>query len=263
MFKRKKIGVFDSGIGGLSILNALADQSDEIDYIYVADSDNMPYGDKSEQEIKALSARIVDFLFLQGIDVCVIACHTISSIAQTYLKEHFLGITFYGMVELTTSFAHGMGYDSIAIFGTVATIKTHAHKKILQDLKHDCVVFEKACPDLASVIESYYDRQNDIGDHIKRYFIDICQYNINCIILACTHYPLIAQLIQKIVGPNIVLITGQENISRVISNSGNISKFKTGRVHVDFFTTGPLEEFKRKVDYLATTYSKSFYRIVL
>lgn len=262
MTPRKKIGVFDSGIGGLTILKALMQQRPDCDYVYVADNKNVPYGNKSTEEIRTLSTHIVDFLLSQNIRSCIIACHTIGAVAQEYLQKKFEHIYFQSLIRPVVDYVVKSAVTKIAIFGTTATIATHAHKKALLDHAPHALIFEKECPGLALAIEQFYGQPDCLKETIKEYFFWTLEKEINCIVLACTHYPLVQSLIQEVVGNDTLLITGQERAGFLVPFNSHHEKI-TIPPRVDIFVTASPLYFKKTSDVFLTGYGATVEQIIL
>lgn len=208
-----KIGVFDSGIGGLSVVKQLM-ISRNAHIVYVADTANMPYGNKSPEEIRFLSDRITQFLIQEQVEYIIIACHTISAIAGPYLAAKYPTSRFITMLEvvvpaaLTTTKSNRIG-----IMATPATILAQVHKHALQYSNPRITVIEQACPTLASTIEHQFDNHELIQDRITQYVSPLMNQDIDTLILGCTHYDLIQKEIQEFVGPKINIIwSGQSQL---------------------------------------------------
>ena len=204
-----KIGVFDSGIGGLTVLKRLIDKYPNNEYIYYGDTKNIPYGDKSIEELKILSRNIIDFLIKKEVDLIIIACGTISSNLATYLKEKY-NIKIIDIISPVIDYINKSKYDKIGVIATQATINS----KIFSN-KLNKKVKEVACPKFVPLIES-----NNL-DELKNCFNTYLDNLKDCdlIVLGCTHYPIIKYEISKYLNNNIKLLDMSECISD-ISNDG-------------------------------------------
>lgn len=201
-----KIGVFDSGIGGLSVVNQLM-HSCNAHIVYVADTANMPYGSKSPEEITQLSERMTQFLINQNVTHIIIACHTISAIFGSYLASKYPHVTFITMLQVVIPAAlKATATNRIGIMATPATIKSKVHTRALQLNDPTIVVVEQACPTLAPTIEHYFDDVEMIKERIAFYLEPLIAQNIDTLILGCTHYDLIHALIREYVGNSLHII---------------------------------------------------------
>ncbi|MGE0009793.1 MAG: glutamate racemase [Candidatus Babeliales bacterium] len=202
-----KVGVFDSGIGGLSVVKQIL-RTRNAHIVYVADTANMPYGLKSPDQIRVLSERITEFLLTQHVDYIVIACHTISAISGPYLAAKYPHIAFITMLEVVVPAAlKTTKTNRIGIMATPATILAQVHKHALQYSNPRITVFEQPCPTLASTIEHQFDNHALIEDRITQYVSPLIAHGIDTLILGCTHYDLIQNEIQDFVGSQITIIS--------------------------------------------------------
>ncbi len=239
-----KIGIFDSGIGGLSIVNQLINTYNA-HIVYVADTANMPYGDKSPQEVTQLSERITQFLIEQDVDYIIIACHTISAIAGPYLAAKYKSIRFITMLEAVIPAAlNATKNNRIGIMATPATINHQLHKHALQYLNHQVTVIEQSCPTLAPTIEHYLTSRSIVKEHIAKYVTPLIAQNIDTLILGCTHYDVIKKEIHQLTGFNINLICADETTSRLIKNEAFT---KEGSAQLGCYVSDNKEAFAQKL----------------
>ncbi|MEX0672417.1 MAG: glutamate racemase [Candidatus Babeliales bacterium] len=209
----RRLGIFDSGIGGLSILNAVK-QIDVQEIIYIADTANLPYGDKSAAAIMAASFLVVEQLLTHQVDTIIIACHTASAIALPFLQEQFPAIRFIGMIEPTiTATLHATKTKTVGLLATRATINHGAYQKELLHQK-GFNLYSAACPELVPLIEQ--QSPSAIIIQLLEHYVAPFKAVIDTLILGCTHYDLIRDTIQHIV-PGIQLISAQDSISSYIN----------------------------------------------
>lgn len=207
-----KIGVFDSGIGGLTVLKRLIDKYPNNEYIYYGDTKNIPYGDKSIEELKVLASNIVEFLISKNVDMIVIACGTVSSNLSDYLKEKY-SVKIVDIISPVINYLNNHEYEKIGVIATNATINSKVFSKSLnKDIK------EVACPMFVPIIES--NNLTELQKYLNTYLNDLKDRDI--IVLGCTHYPLIKDEINKYLNNNIKLLDMAECISD-ITNEGKAS----------------------------------------
>lgn len=205
-----KIGVFDSGIGGLTVLKRLIDKYPNNEYIYYGDTKNIPYGDKSIDELKVLASNIVDFLIKKEVDMIVIACGTVSSNLSDYLKEKY-NIKIIDIISPVINYLNNSEYEKIGVIATNATINSKIFSKnINKDIK------EVACPIFVPIIEN--NNLKELENSFNVYLNDLKDRDI--LVLGCTHYPLISNQIKQYLGNNIKLLDMAECIGD-ITNEGN------------------------------------------
>lgn len=187
------IGVFDSGLGGLTVLKELS-KKHKANYFYFGDNKNVPYGDKSSQEIINLSKNMVKFLLKKDIDFFVVACNTISVVGIDELRKtfdkKFISITDEAVGELLNKKGDAF------VMATKATCLKHGYKEKIQRFS-DKKVYEKACPSLVSFIENGEICGKDLENDLKKYLDIANERKIENIILGCTHYPIIRKEIEK------------------------------------------------------------------
>ena len=207
-----KIGVFDSGIGGLTVLKRLIDKYPNNEYIYYGDTKNIPYGDKSIDELKVLASNIVEFLINKNVDMIVIACGTVSSNLSDYLKEKY-NVKIVDIISPVINYLNNHEYEKIGVIATNATINSKVFSKSLnKDIK------EVACPMFVPIIES--NNLTELQKYLNTYLNDLKDRDI--IVLGCTHYPLIKDEINKYLNNNIKLLDMAECIGD-ITNEGKAS----------------------------------------
>lgn len=196
---KKPIGIFDSGLGGLTVLKVLAKNFPHESFIYLGDIARLPYGNKSPETIRKYGDQILRFLKDQDVKAMVIACNSASTV---YLGEKdFEGIPLLNVIEPGSKAALAKSSDKkIAVLGTAATVNSHAYLKTLTRLDPDARVTEKSCPLFVPLVEEGVVR-NEITDLvIKRYLEAIKTEGIGTVILGCTHYPVLADDIRKYLG---------------------------------------------------------------
>lgn len=203
--KPLSIGVFDSGIGGLTVVKTIRSIIEGANIVYLGDTARVPYGTKSEETIKRFAREDTAFLIDKGVDIIVVACNTASSVALSYLKKEFREIPIFGVVEPGVKMALQVSKSRhIGVIGTIATIKSHAHKRILN--KHGVYnVYEKACPLFVPLAEEGLT-EGAIPQLIAQYYLEEIRERVDTIILGCTHYPILLNTIKKVVGDGVQLV---------------------------------------------------------
>lgn len=179
------IGLFDSGIGGLTVLKSLKERYPHNDYVYYGDNINVPYGSKTKEELIKLSSKVVEFLISKKVDLIVIACGTVSSNCYDYLKDRYK-VSMIDIITPTIKEIKENNYQDVTVLATTRTVGTHIFKNSLPNIK----VQEIECPTLASLIENREYNEIDIDKYLRNSLSDN-------IILGCTHYPLIKDKISK------------------------------------------------------------------
>lgn len=194
----RPIGVFDSGLGGLTVLAELIKELPDENYIYVGDTARVPYGARSKETIQKYSLEIASYLIKQDVKILVVACNTVSSYALDVLKNTF-SIPIVGVIEpAIQSFFKNSKNTSVAVIGTRATINSKTYQKIIHSYDPEIYVFSKACPLFVPIVEENWIDNDVTYEIIKQYLNEINEKKIDDIILGCTHYPLLKKAILKI-----------------------------------------------------------------
>ena len=213
-----KVGVFDSGLGGLTVFKSIIQYVPQLDYIYLGDSKRAPYGNRSFQEILSLSQEAVSYLFKANCQVIIIACNTASAKALKYLQEVYLP-NYYpnrrilGVVRPATEhLLNRKNLRHLAIWGTRGTIDSKSYEIELKD--SNILITPQICHNLADLIEQ--NNKRAILQEIEKYWSQTLQKNpkVEVIFLACTHYPLIKDDIQLVVGKQIEVLDQVDIVGR-------------------------------------------------
>ncbi|MFT5164924.1 MAG: glutamate racemase [Saprospiraceae bacterium] len=195
--KTQPIGVFDSGIGGLTVANAIISHLPQEEIIYFGDTAHLPYGDKSADAIRYYSLKIVKFLLEQKCKMIVIACNSASAAAYKVLLDFYEGqALFVNVVDPLVEAVASNNYKKVGIIATKATISSGIYKYKLQEAKPSLQVESLATPLLAPMIEEGYFNNNISDAVIEKYLSNPIFENIDALLLACTHYPLIRKNIE-------------------------------------------------------------------
>ncbi len=228
---KNKIGIFDSGVGGLTVLKSLSDKYKCIDYIYIGDNKYCPYGDKTKEELLNYAKRIVNYFIEKGISIIVIACNTSCSQTLDELKQIYKNITFIGVIDSTIDIFLKSKKNNVLVIGTSATINSNIYESKIKEKNNNIKVTNLATPKLVPLIENMEMTKEALNEYLKPY------NNIDSIILACTHY----KLIEKEIDKNIKVINSSDSIVNTIKNY--IIESTTGSVKI--YTTGNIIKFNK------------------
>lgn len=209
------IGIFDSGVGGLTVVKAVQEALPKENIIYFGDTARVPYGIKSEETVRKYALQIVDFLLQQEVKMILIACNTVSASARYAIEEAAKSIPVLDVITSGTSAALKFkNHEHIGVIGTLATIGSGAYEKAIQEKSSAVTVTSKACPLLVPLAEEGWV-DNDIAEQIlSQYLQNFEDSGINSLILGCTHYPLFKPLIKKTLhDPQIQIINSAKAIA--------------------------------------------------
>lgn len=193
---KKPIGIFDSGVGGLTVLAELRKNLPSEDYIYLGDTLNFPYGPKSKEEIIEYSIRNAEFLISKDVKLIIIACGTATSQALEVLQERF-NVPIIGIIEPTIQYIKTLNLKEIGVIATEGTIRSRAWERAIKNEISEIDVINKACPMLATVAEKGKAGSLAGIKAIKEYMKPFKERKIANIILGCTHYPIYEDLIRE------------------------------------------------------------------
>jgi len=211
MSDRRPIALFDSGVGGLTVLGELSKILPDEQLIYFGDTLRCPYGDRSVETIRKFSVEISDFLLTYDVKMIIAACNTVSSVALDCVADTAKNIPVIGVVESGCRAAvESSSAKKIGVIGTRATIGAGAYGKGIRVINPDVTVYEKACPLLVHLVEEGEINKEIIDSVIKEYLSDLLDFGIDSLVLACTHYPLLHDAFLRCIGSGVTLINGAE-----------------------------------------------------
>ncbi|MGJ9383013.1 glutamate racemase [Salipaludibacillus sp. CF4.18] len=244
----KPIGVIDSGVGGLTVASELIRQLPKEEIIYIGDTSRCPYGPRPEEEVRKYTWEMIDYLLLHEIKLLVIACNTATAVVLEEAKEKLsipvIGVIHPGAIAALKSTRK----NHIGVIGTEGTISSGAYYHELTSINNDVKVVSVACPTLVPLVESGGFTGNHATEIIEHALKPILEYDIDSLILGCTHYPLILAKIQEIAGPDINIICSGDETAREVSAllyHNKLLYFGTRiPIHL-FYTTGFPETFEK------------------
>lgn len=191
------IGVYDSGVGGLTVFKILYELLPNENYLYFGDTKNLPYGTKSKQELLKISTAIFDFFKSQNVKAVVMACNTTSSTVYEEMKEKY-DFEIYPIIQTSAKCIAQDCRGKIGVMATPATINSNKYKEELLKYNPSLEVFQMACPELVRIVESgNYETKENI-ETIKSYLVPLVEQGCENIILGCTHYPYLTSVFEKI-----------------------------------------------------------------
>jgi glutamate racemase len=215
----RPIGVFDSGIGGLTVVRALRDLLPHEDIFYIGDTARLPYGGKSKSTIERYSIEISGLLLAENAKMIVVACNTSSSLAISKLQE-LLKVPVVGVIAPGARAAvkeTRMGH--VGVIGTKSTIQSQAYERAIQALNPKVRVTSQACPLLVPLVEEAWLDDQVTREVLHRYLDPVVGAGIDTLVLGCTHYPLLAPLIQEVCGIQIQLVDSAKNCAVAVKQT--------------------------------------------
>jgi len=247
MSDSRPIGVFDSGLGGLTVVHELRELLPKEQIIYLGDTLRCPYGGRSIEAIKTFASEIVQFLLNQNVKLIIVACNTVSAVALDDIIALAGDIPVIGVVQPGCKAAlHTSSDQRIGVIGTKATIKAGAYGNGIRELNENVTVYEKACPLLVPLVEEGFAESRVTDLVLEEYLNDLIDLGIDTLVLGCTHYPLLEKEIQGVVGGKIQVIdsawwTARE--AKIILTSEELL-VEEREVEDSFYATDMTEEFR-------------------
>ena len=234
-----KIGVFDSGLGGLTIVNEFLQQLKGVSIFYIADTKNAPYGDKKPEEIYSFSKNITEFFIKKhNIDILVIACNTATSIAVANLRKNY-NLTIIGIEPGIKPAILESKTKQVGVLATLATLNGKKYQQLASKLsnEHKVKIYEQPCKGLVEQIEKGEIDSNKTKDMLKNWLTPMQQAKVDTIVLGCTHYPLVANTIKKLFSVKLIE-TAKPLTKHLISK---IEKQNNSQTTLKIYTTGKIE----------------------
>lgn len=226
---RRAIGVFDSGIGGITAVQELRSRMPHENIVYFGDTSRVPYGTRSREVIQRYAAQDIRFLLSQDVKMIIAACGTVSSNPPAELIRQ-LPVDYTGVLLPAAQAACAATKSRrIGVIATAASIRSGAYGKAIRGILHGPVIFGKACPLFVPLVENgYIDRENPVTRMVaEEYLAPLKQERIDTLILGCTHYPLIREIVADIMGPQVALINpsaeAAQYVQALLTNKGMLN----------------------------------------
>ena len=210
------IGVFDSGVGGLSVWREITAEMPDESSVYLADQGHIPYGPRPMQEIRAFSEAITQFLLGQGCNIIVVACNTASAAALTHLRAKFPDVPFVGMEPAVKPAVQTTRTGRVGVMATPATFQGELFASVVERFASGVQLVKQACPGLVEQVEAVRLNTPDTEVMLREYLAPMMAVGVDTIVLGCTHYPFLMPTIQRIVGPDVRVIDPSPAIARQV-----------------------------------------------
>ncbi|MDI6785406.1 MAG: glutamate racemase [bacterium] len=242
------IGIFDSGFGGLTVLSEVAKLFTKENIIYFGDVARSPYGPKSKETIIKYALEISKFLFNQGVKIIVIACNTASSCALEVLQEEY-SIPIIGVIQPGAEEAVRITKNyKIGVIGTEGTINNNVYNRIIKSLNKEMQVVSQPCPLFVSLVEEGWVDTEVTHLIAKEYLSSLKENQVDTLILGCTHYPLLKDVIQKVMGKDVFLIDSATTVANKVKSileEQNILSSKESSGNIRFYVSDEPSRFVR------------------
>ncbi|MHB1686724.1 MAG: glutamate racemase [Ignavibacteriaceae bacterium] len=266
MEKEKPIGVFDSGIGGLTVVKRVASALPKENIIYFGDTARVPYGSKSNATLIEYGLQDARFLINKNVKAIVVACNTVSSVALDEIRKNF-NVPVIGVIEPGANLAVKETKNGrIGVIGTRATVNNKAYSSEIKRIDSALEVFEKECPLFVPLAEEGWIKHKATYDIAEEYLKELRELKIDTLILGCTHYPILAEVIQEVIGSGVKLIdsgvASAETIKKELDRIDlHTNKYSSG--NQDFYVSDIPTKFKEVAELFLGREIKSVQKVDL
>src|SRR5688572_29100552 len=251
--RRRPVGVFDSGVGGLTVLHELLVRLPHEDYLYLADSARLPYGERRPEDLQGFALEVAEELLARGIKLLVVACDSATAAAlpvlQQRLMETTLGVEALGVVQpAAVQAVAATRRGRVGVLATPATVETGAYAAAIAATDPFVEVVSVSCGDLATQIEGGTIDEPLVAA-VRGYCAPLREAGVDTVILGCTHYPLVKPIIQRMLGPDAAIITSGAPLARQVEHvlgTRGLDSREAGEGAYRFLCTGDPETFERQ-----------------
>lgn len=247
------IGIFDSGVGGLSVLRAVRAEMPEESVIYFGDQGHIPYGPRPMEQIRDFSEAITRFLLAHDAKIIVVACNTASAAALKYLRETFPDVSFVGMEPAVKPAAENTQTGKVGVLATPATFQGALYASVVERFANGVELFQNTCSGLVQEIEQGNLQGQETRRILEDALLPMLEKNIDTVVLGCTHYPFVIPLIQQIVGDTVRVIDPAPAVAKQVRRVLEAKEMKRkadARGDVKFYTSGDPDELKALLELL-------------
>lgn len=251
--QQEPIGVFDSGVGGLSVYRHIQKLLPRENITYLADQAHVPYGGRTTAEIVQFSRAITRFLLAQPVKMVVVPCNTASAAALTLLRQEFPDIPFVGMEPAVKPAARQTTSGKVGVLATAGTIESERYGRLMQQYAQDIEVFEDPCPGLVAMIEAGQVQAPETELFLRQRLAPLLANDVDTLVLGCTHYPFIRPLLEKIAGEQITIIDPAPAVARQTARllqQANLQTTDAAKRSSRFITTGEARRFSAQIQQL-------------
>ncbi|HSX08720.1 MAG TPA: glutamate racemase [Candidatus Saccharimonadales bacterium] len=237
------IGILDSGVGGLTVLKAIAKELPDESFVYIGDSANTPYGSKSKEEICARTSKLVDFLISKQVKLIVVACNSSTVSCLEELRKEYPDMPFIGTVPVIKTAAAVSKNRRIGVLSTTTTAKSDYQKRLIEEFASDCTVFSHGSDDLVPLIERGKERSEEMTHVLTKVLKPFQEEGIDALVLGCTHFPFVEDQMQDIMGKDVQLLDSggaiARQVRRVLEQNNSLAGEHPQTISI--FTTGSID----------------------
>jgi glutamate racemase len=250
--RARPVGVFDSGVGGLTVLHELLVQLPAEDFVYLADSARFPYGARSQAELETFALEVAEELIARHVKLLVVACNSATAAAlpalrarlmQTTLGIDVLGVVQPGAVQAVAATRNGR----VGLLATPATVESGSYAQAIAAADPFVKLTSVACPDLAAIIEAGFPFDEHVVDTVRAYTEPLREAGVDTVVLGCTHYPLVRPMLQRMLGRRVNIIASGDPVAHQVEHvlgARGLANPRRGEGRYSFLCTGDTEAFR-------------------
>jgi glutamate racemase len=250
--RRRPVGVFDSGVGGLTVLHELLVQLPAEDFVYLADSARFPYGARTQRELVAFALEIAEELIARQVKLLVVACNSATAAALPALRERLmqttlgvdvLGVVQPGAVQAVAATRNGR----VGLLATPATVESGSYARAIADADPFVQLKSVACPDLAAIIEAGFPFDDHVVDTVRASTAPLLEAGVDTVVLGCTHYPLVRPMLQRMLGRKVNIIVSGDPLAHQVEHvlgARGLANPREGEGNYSFLCTGDTGAFR-------------------
>jgi glutamate racemase len=247
------LGIFDSGVGGLSVLREIRRTLPGEDLVYVADQAHVPYGPRTMEQVRAFSRDIVEYLLGRGAKLVVVACNTASAAALQHLRERYAEVPFVGLEPAVKPAAEKTESGVVGVLATPATFQGELYHRTVERFASGVTVLQDTCPGLVAQIETGQIDHPETRRILDQALQPMLARSVDRIVLGCTHYPFVIPVIREIVGPGVQIIDPAPAVARQVERvlgRREIKRTSVSEGEIQYFTTGDPGKFREVLAHL-------------
>ena len=248
MSDTRPIGIFDSGIGGLTVVREVQKILPNEEIVYFGDTARVPYGTKSKETVTRFSVENVEFLMKHNVKLIIVACNTVSSLSLDFLKRCFR-VPIIGVIEPGAKRASSSTRNNrVGVIGTRATISSGAYERSIRNISPKIISFGQSCPLFVPLVEEGWIDEDVTRDIASVYLEPLKKKNIDTLVLGCTHYPLLKRAIGDVMGGRVLLVDSAKEVAKeamqIMDANGMLNKRRGNRIHKFFVSDEPAHFIK-------------------
>jgi len=245
------IGIFDSGVGGLTVFKEVRKALPDEDIIYLGDTARVPYGTKSVDVVKKYSKQNVEFLLSKGVKTVVVACNTASAASMSYLNEIFKDVLIIGVIDpVVEHIKNNVNVKKIGVIGTATAIESNAYQDSLKKYVESVEIFSRPCPLFVPLVEEGLFESEITDLAIKMYLSEMRESKVEAVILGCTHYPMLKHPISRYFGEKVMILDTAYHSAKKLEKELKDNELvnTNGKGNDLFFVTDSVSSFKKTAE---------------